>query len=330
MFSSANNAIQSGFQAISLAQAAKQRTLAILVMGSTALLMVGTGQLYEAQRLTLEATQLGTLWRGFMLPEVGWPASLQANILREWNQLDAAMDLAGEAISLCQQTASVASLAFLLYGYAVLLRICLSRGEIDAARSALQQYEQIRVSMNQPTSIYMHSLFTMVDQVRLWLACGEMDRATQWIEELDLRERQSNSFVHEREEVASARVHLAKNQPALALQRLERVLHRATVGQRWGHVMEIRLLQALARQMLHEELEALSALSEAIRLAEPEGYMRSFVDEGVPMAALLSRLRERQRKAGPTPYLDTLLAAFQEQSKAQKGLPKQRRQERLP
>ncbi|HEX3643463.1 MAG TPA: LuxR C-terminal-related transcriptional regulator, partial [Ktedonobacteraceae bacterium] len=79
---------------------------------------------------------------------------------------------------------------------------------------------------------------------------------------------------------------------------------------------------ALAHQMCQEEAQALDVLSEALRLAEPEGYIRSFVDEGLPMKALLSRLREQQRKAGPTPYLDTLLAAFPQQSKAQERQPK--------
>ena len=84
-----------------------------------------------------------------------------------------------------------------------------------------------------------------------------------------------HSLCHEREEVARVRVLLAKDQPALALQRLEPVLQRATTGQRWGHVIEMRLLQALAYQMLQEETQALDALSEAVRLGEPEGYIRS-------------------------------------------------------
>src|SRR5260370_38114627 len=85
-------------------------------------------------------------------------------------------------------------------------------------------------------------------------------------------------------------------------------------GQRWGPVIEVRLLQALAYQMLEEGVLALSFLSEAVRLAEPEGYICSFVDEGPPMAALLSRLREEQYKAVLTPYLDMVLAAFPRQS----------------
>src|SRR5439155_20720736 len=46
------------------------------------------------------------------------------------------------------------------------------------------------------------------------------------------------------------------------------------------------------------------------RLGEPEGYIRIFADEGAPMAALLVQLRHQERRRGPTPYLDVLLAAF--------------------
>ena len=78
--------------------------------------------------------------------------------------------------------------------------------------------------------------------------------------------------------------------------------------------------------MHHEGTQALDALSEAVRLAEPEGYIRSFVDESTPMETLLYRLRKRDLKRGPTPYLDTVLAAFPQQSKAQKRQPKRTRQ----
>jgi LuxR family maltose regulon positive regulatory protein len=136
----------------------------------------------------------------------------------------------------------------------------------------------------------------------------------QWTERLRIERHKGTPFAHEREEVACARILLATNLPDLALERLMPVLARATIAQRWGHVIEVHLLQALAHQMLHEETLALSVLSEALRLAEPESYIRSFVDEGAPMATLLSRLRQEQYATGPIPYLDTLLAAFAQES----------------
>src|SRR5260370_37660879 len=74
--------------------------------------------------------------------------------------------------------------------------------------------------------------------------------------------------------------------------------------------------------MCQEETQALDALFEAVRLAEHEGYIRCFVDEGASMKMLLSRLRKRESKHGPTPYLDRLLAAFPQQVKAQEHQPK--------
>ncbi|HEY4037107.1 MAG TPA: LuxR family transcriptional regulator, partial [Ktedonobacteraceae bacterium] len=224
--------------------------------------------------------------------------------------LDAAQAVIEEAIELCKQAESIASLLVLFWVYAIQVRIFLSRTEMDAACSALQQLKQVSMRLNQPTSSYFHALFTTVDQVRLWLACGEVDQATHWVEELDIREQSSTPFGHEREEVACARVLLATAQPDGALQRLVPVLQRAAEGQRWGHVIEIRLLQALAYHMCHKERQALDILSEAVRLAEPEGYIRSFIDEGALMEHLLSRLREEHGRYGPTPYLDTILAAF--------------------
>jgi LuxR family maltose regulon positive regulatory protein len=310
--SSANDAvaaIQSGLQAESLAQAARQTTIATAVMGTTVMYMIGAGHLHKAQRLSQQAMLVETEL-GAVLPEVGYPALFQAEILREWNRLDAAISQAQKAIALCKQGESIASLAFLLYGYAVLMRICLSRGDYGAARSALQEVERIGMSMNQPTSLHVRSIFTTVDQVRLWLACGELDCAVRWAERLEVEERHGTPFAREREEMAYVRVLLATARQGLALERLESVLVRATTAQRWGHVIEVRLLQALAYHMHQEETLALFALSEAVRLAEPEGYICSFVDEGVLMVALLSQLRKEQCIAGPTPYLDILLAAF--------------------
>ena len=89
------------------------------------------------------------------------------------------------------------------------------------------------------------------------------------------------------------------------------------MDRRWGKlVIELLILQALAWQMRQEEQAAINTLAQAVRLAEPEGYMRSFVDEGAPMAALLATLRERERKRGPTAYLDRLLTAFSPQTEA--------------
>jgi LuxR family maltose regulon positive regulatory protein len=308
-------AIQSGLQGVSLTQALGHSGVAITAMCAAARHMKEAGYLHEAQQLIQQATQLGTQLGGLLTPEAGHPTVWQAELLREWNQLDAAHSFIDEAISLCKQSKTPTALMYILFGYAVLLRVSLSSGKLKMAHTALREFEHIGKSMNQPSYLYLRSFYTTIDQIKLWLACGELDRATRWAEELDRRERRGTPFAHEREEVALARILLAKSQPELALQRLEPVLQRATIGKRWSHVIEIRLLQALAHQMLKQEGQALDALSQATLLAEPEGYIRSFVDEGAQIEALLYRMRKRDCRNGPTPYLDTLLTAFQQERK---------------
>jgi LuxR family maltose regulon positive regulatory protein len=310
-----------------LAQEAGYNALAISTMGATVFCMTGAGRLGEANQMAQQAIYLGTQVGGFILPDVGWPTLWQADILREWNRLDAARALVEEAISLCRQTESTVTSMYLVCGYAMLTRVCLSRGELKEASSALQEVENIGRQMNHPIYLYFHSLYTAVDQVRLWLVCEELDRVARWVRELDLLGPHGTPFAREREEVARVRFLLATHQPAAALQRLEPVLERATMGKRWNHVIEVRLLQALAYQMSVQEGQALSVLFEAVSLAEPGGYIRSFVDEGAPMAALLSQLREQQRISGPTPYLDSLLEAFPR--RIRKRQPKQVKQSTL-
>jgi LuxR family maltose regulon positive regulatory protein len=56
-----------------------------------------------------------------------------------------------------------------------------------------------------------------------------------------------------------------------------------------GRAIELLLLQALARQGAGDRAGATAALGRALALAAPEGYVRLFLDEGAPLAALLAR-----------------------------------------
>jgi LuxR family transcriptional regulator, maltose regulon positive regulatory protein len=100
-----------------------------------------------------------------------------------------------------------------------------------------------------------------------------------------------------------------------AMELLERLLQAAEEGERSGSIIEILMLQALAHQMQGDISAALVPLERALTLAEPEGYVRIFVDEGPPMAALLAKLHEHSRKRPraaltnvPLAYIELLLA----------------------
>jgi len=64
--------------------------------------LIAAGRLQEAKQFTQQAMQLGTQSTVSRLPETGWAAVWQADVLREWDELEAARSLVGEAISLCE------------------------------------------------------------------------------------------------------------------------------------------------------------------------------------------------------------------------------------
>jgi LuxR family maltose regulon positive regulatory protein len=89
---------------------------------------------------------------------------------------------------------------------------------------------------------------------------------------------------------------------------LERLLQAAEEGGRMGSVIEILVLQALAHQRQGDIPASLAPLERALTLAEPEGYIRIFLDEGLPMAQLL---REAAAHGIMPDYTGRLLAAFE-------------------
>jgi LuxR family maltose regulon positive regulatory protein len=213
-------------------------------------------------------------------------------------------------------------------GYTALLEVQLARGDLEATTAALERAEQILVTHLQD-AWFLRALFLTEPQVRFWLARGETERAALWIEAQWHRlDRRPAPLAHAREELARVRVLLAQHKGEEALRYLAPLLEEATARD-WGHfVIKIRLLQALASQMQKAEGEALTALAQAVHLAEPEGYFRSFVDEGPHMATLLATLRDQQRKRGPTPYLDAVLSTFLAEMSTREGRPEHADQQR--
>lgn len=121
-------------------------------------------------------------------------------------------------------------------------------------------------------------------KARVRLARGDVGHALAWARERELTADDELSYEREFEHVTLARLLIARPQ---ATRLLDRLLAAAERGQRTGSVIEILLLRALAHRELGDMPAALVALEQALTLAEPEGYVRAFLDEGAPMAALL-------------------------------------------
>jgi LuxR family transcriptional regulator, maltose regulon positive regulatory protein len=187
-------------------------------------------------------------------------------------------------------------------------RIRQAEGDLGAALDLLNEAERLYVGDFFPNVRPVPAL-----RARVRVAEGEWGEALGWAREQGLSVDNDLSYLREFEHITLARVLLAR----YAAERAERSIHEATrllerllgaaeEGARTGSVIEILVLQALARQARGDIPAALASLQRALTLAEPEGYVRIFMDEGPPMASLL----RTAAKQGITPsYARRLLAA---------------------
>jgi LuxR family transcriptional regulator, maltose regulon positive regulatory protein len=108
--------------------------------------------------------------------------------------------------------------------------------------------------------------------------------------------------------ISQARVHLAQGDTPAALAVLEPLRRQAEVKGWEDERLKLMVLQALAHHAHGEKEEAVQMLGDALALAEPGGFIRIFVDEGTPMAQLLSEAAAHGIMPG---YTGKLLAVFE-------------------
>ncbi|MGZ4452657.1 MAG: LuxR C-terminal-related transcriptional regulator [Nocardioides sp.] len=142
-------------------------------------------------------------------------------------------------------------------------------------------------------------------RARLRLRRGELVEAEAWARERHLSPDDELSYLREYEHVTLARLLLARHHAEREARALEealgllgRLLAAAQDGGRGGSVLEVLILQALAHQARGDVPAALAGLERAVRLAQPEGYVRLFAEEGPPMAAQLNALPRQSSAAG--------------------------------
>ncbi|MBN1660530.1 MAG: tetratricopeptide repeat protein [Anaerolineae bacterium] len=259
--------------------------------------LIVQGRLREAMRTCQEAMNLSTA-RGESIFVGGFVGLEQAKILYEWNDLQAAGQHLIEGLDLLTRGGIPASFGSI---YAVLAQVRQAQGDADGALRAVRQ----AVEGAQRDGIPRLQILTSAYQARIWLAQGRYDLTSAWAR--DYRQVGKTEYLREFEELTLARLLLAGGRPAEALALAEAMLPAAVEAGRGGSVIDLHALRALACHALNRRDAALAALAQALALAEPEGYVRLFVDLGGPMAALLKGAGSR----GLAPrYVGQLLAAF--------------------
>jgi LuxR family maltose regulon positive regulatory protein len=183
-------------------------------------------------------------------------------------------------------------------------------GDLETALALLDEAKRVYIQTLVPDLRPIAAL-----KARIYLKQGRPDKARAWVTERGLSLADEVSYLHEFEHLTLARLEIA-NPLVNAL--LARLLQAAQAQKRWGSALDILLVQALAHEAQGDRPQALATLKHALSLAEPEGYIRVFVDEGEPMQLLIEQ-QSRNRDHPLSGYVDKLLAAFTQPRAAPKS-----------
>ncbi len=275
-------------EAISISQASGNIITTIVATIGLASLQEADNQLYLAAETYRRALQL---FGDQPLPLAGEAHLGLARISYEWNDLDAAQQHGQQGLQLARQSENsdraVACEVFLA-------RLKLAQGDVAGAAAALAQADQ---SVRQNNFTYRIPEIAAA-QVLTLLHQGNLAAAAHLAQTHQLP-------------LSQAQVHLAQGDPSAALVVLEPLRQQAEAKGWQDERLKVMVLQAVALHTHGEEDQATQLLDETLALAEPGGFVRLFIDKGLPMAELLGRIAKRAEGGRMKIYIHKLLLAFE-------------------
>jgi LuxR family maltose regulon positive regulatory protein len=283
-----------------------------VMINDSARLKVAQGKLHEAARLFQDVLDWG-ISRQVPLYPVGQAYVGLGDLCREWDDARAAESHLTAGIEHCRRGGYT---RYAMLGSLSLARMMAVRGDSVRMQDLVDQAERLAEGTGVPGFASLAAAY----RARLWLmpAVFRLTPAVRWLDSCGLTPQDRPSYPAEPEYLTLARVVLAggrgpieRSKAAAVRHLLTRLLQAAESGGRLRSVVEILALLALAWRAEGHMAKALSTLEKALSLAEPEGYVRVFVDEGPPMAALLGdRLESLSYGSAVRDYAARLLSAF--------------------
>jgi LuxR family maltose regulon positive regulatory protein len=276
-------ASQKYLDAAAICQDAGNRIDALTALSLRGEVLEAQGQLREAAQQFEQVLQLAQAWDIPYLSANGYALTGLGRIWCEWNDLDAAASYAHAGLEKGNRADFV---DVMLRGYLALVRITKSRGDLDGALSLLEDIKPVV----QRIGVLEVNDWVNAFRARVWLDKGDTEPAFHWAAgyrggDLDA--------IYPSIPIVLAHVQLYQGRPDEALRLLDHALQATEQVGRMGNAIQILVVRALAHRARGDPDQALADLERALALAEPEGYLRVFMDEGQPIVRLLARAAMR-------------------------------------
>ncbi|MFN2220410.1 MAG: hypothetical protein ACK2UA_17510, partial [Anaerolineae bacterium] len=265
-------------EAVELARSSSNVMLEVLSRTSLGSLVRMMGRLHEAEAIYQEALQTATRHKS---PVAGQAYACLAHVYWEWNDLASARLYAEKFIESSAMWGVVDGVAC---GHLRVAMVLQAQGDIPGTNQSIAEASQV---MRQHPLEIRSTPWLGATRARLWLAQGRLADARHWADTRGLSVEDRVDLLHEVEYLALVRILLAEGRVDEAKCLLSRLQRAVESTGRQGHLIEVLVLRAVALEMQGEPPSALAVLEQALNLAQSEGYMRVFLDEGKPIERLL-------------------------------------------
>jgi LuxR family maltose regulon positive regulatory protein len=221
-----------------------------------------------------------------------------ASVLYEWNDLSAALDQLTQAFKASQR---IGNLAIQPEIHQIMTHIHLARGDTAAVLEQLSEFHQLAQNMDSPPARAMVAAL----HADVALTQGDIPSASHWTHQMT--EGVDPSTLGILHGLTKARLSLAEGKRSEAAKILAGVCDSVASMGLTAVMINVRAWQALAAKT---PAEAIRFLQDALKMGQPDGFIRAFVDKGEPMKFLLERMRAEGGELKE--YVLTLLSAFGE------------------
>jgi LuxR family maltose regulon positive regulatory protein len=289
---------------------------ALTAMVWQARVQAAQGRLREAEDSFRRALHFVTEQGIELLPAAGLAHLGMGALLYERNELEEAERELEEGTDQAERAREVSNL---VWGYVTLSRAKHARGDHEGAQEMAHKAERVAHDSGADLEIAIAAAW----MARLRLARGELAEAAALERERAANAAKVTDAARVVDRLTSARLLHARGRQRETLALLEEQGEAAAEAGRTGGLIEILALQALVLWARNEKQQAVGTLAQALTLAEPEGYIRTFVDEGAAMGDLLSATLEARKRGHPDAaahvpalYLAKLQAALSQDAAA--------------
>ncbi len=299
-------------EAAIIAEGAGNLTNAVLARCHLAEVSALQGRFDEAGKLYEQILESAVDNRGRQQPIAGMALMGLGRVLAERYELEAATRHLLDGITLIEKWGEIAA----IQGYVSLSRVKQAQGDTSGALEAIQVAEQLAIKFD---AMKVDDIYVGASKVRLAVAQGNFEALSDWVgehgldREVGLDELETElgrtplSQYRAVEYMTLAQVRIAQGRLDDALGLLKPLLQAVESAGHAAWAVRILVLQAVALQARGDATQALSTLERALSLAEPGGFVLTFVDQGEPMARLL---RQAASRGIASAYVQKLLAVF--------------------